>query len=106
MRRSLLGGLGLAAFVACAPHPRPVQRAIAPEIVYVRRAPPAARVEILSPRPGRGYAWVSGNWRWDRDGYFWTQGRWERSPSGRSLWVQGNWQRGDRGWYWTPGHWR
>jgi hypothetical protein len=107
MKIERASGLMLLLVVACAPHRAPParyeNRAVA---VYVRRAPPAMRTEVVPPSPGRDFAWVNGHWRWDRDAYIWTPGRWLRAPSTGLSWVQGRWEHDGRGWYWTPGEWR
>ncbi|HXE60197.1 MAG TPA: YXWGXW repeat-containing protein, partial [Gemmatimonadaceae bacterium] len=54
---------------ACASGPRG-------ERVYVREAPPAERVEVISRSPGPGYVWVAGHWNWDTRQYVWISGRW------------------------------
>src|SRR4051794_36137091 len=88
--------------VACAPRPRHERY----EVVYIERQPPAPRVEVVTAHPGRGFAWVTGFWRYEHGAYMWTPGHWERGPRANSVWVQGSWRRDNRGWYWTPGHWR
>jgi hypothetical protein len=73
------------------------------EAYVVTEAPPAARVESVSYRPG--YVWVSGHyvrdgrhWRWnngyyirDRPNYVYTQPRWERRGRGY-VYVEGSWR--------------
>ncbi len=75
-------------------------------VVYVRRAPPAARVEVVTARPGRRMVWVGGYWAWHRDDYRWIPGRWVAIPDGYHDWVAGRWDHDRRGWFWIEGHWR
>lgn len=82
--------------VACAPR----------GLVYVRTAPPPRHMEERGERPGRGFVWIAGFWRWDHRDYVWVPGHWVRRPYTRALWVPGRWKHGHRGWYWTRGHWR
>lgn len=49
--------------------------------VVVRRPPrPAARIEVVAPRPHHGAAWVKGHWQW-------------RPRAGQWIWVPGHWRR-------------
>jgi len=99
--RAAVTVVALTQLVACAPrHP------LRHQLVYVDREPPAARVEVVTVRPGAEFAWVPGYWRWERNDYAWAPGHWERAPHGRAAWVAGRWRRDRRGWYFAPGHWR
>ncbi len=89
----------LLAAAACAPLPPP-------GVVYVSRRPPPDRVDVVVMRPGPGYAWVRGYWRWDRDDYVWMPGRWVVIERGYRGWAPGRWVHHRRGWYWVEGHWR
>ena len=73
--------------------------------VYVRLAPPPARVEVMSPRPGEIYVWVQGFWTWSDYAYVWSPGRWVRAPHAPAVWIPGEWRKNRRGYYWVPGHW-
>ena len=70
---------------------------------------PSYSVESERPyRPGEGYIWIDGGWRWNfhnhsyihqpgywtspRRGYSYQEGHWQSSPRGKS-WVKGQWQR-------------
>ena len=46
------------------------------EVVYVDRAPPPRRVEIVPARPEREYVWIEGHWAWVSGDYAWRPGRW------------------------------
>ena len=99
--RAGIATVALALLVGCAPrHPARYQ------VVYVTREPPAARVEVVTPRPGVEFVWVPGYWSWERNEYAWAPGHWERAPHARAIWVPGRWRRDRRGWYFSPGHWR
>ena len=74
--------------------------------VYVRSGPPPIRAEVVGVAPGPGYVWVPGYYNYDRGGYVWVGGRWDRPPRVRARWVQGHWQRDRHGWYYVEGHWR
>jgi WXXGXW repeat (2 copies) len=73
--------------------------------VYVRVGPPAARVEVVPPRPGPGYVWRPGYWAW-RHRWVWVGGRYLRGPHPHAAWVPGHWAHRPRGWVWINGHWR
>lgn len=84
---------------ACASSPRG-------ERVYVREAPPAERVEVISRSPGPGYVWVTGHWNWDTRQYVWIPGRWMVPERGYRVWRPGHWAHDRGGWYWIEGRWR
>jgi hypothetical protein len=96
----LLAAVGsLAILTACLPPP--------PRgVVYVRAAPPGARVEVIGTAPGPDYIWIRGYHRWDGAAYVWAPGRWERRPHVRAKWVEGRWVHHRNGWYWVDGHWK
>ena len=102
MKRLTLAALSLAFLMGCASNPRPARY----QVVYVRRPPPAMRVEVVPAPPGPGFGWVGGYWRWDRDAFIWTPGHWEAAPRAHAVWLNGRWRHDRRGWYWVPGHWR
>jgi hypothetical protein len=75
--------------------------------VYVNIRPPAIRIETRSGRPGPGYSWVPGYYRWDGGAYVWVSGRWERPPHRHHRWARGHWaHHRHHGWFWVEGHWR
>ena len=59
--------------------------------VFVR-TPPPRRVAVgpVGRRPGRGFIWTSGYYRWGggRRGYVWVPGRWRRPPRARAVWSR------------------
>jgi hypothetical protein len=70
--------------------------------VYVQTAPPAAIVETVPARPGPGYVWVGGYYRWYGGRYVWTHGYWAHHAG---AWCGGHWHHGYHGYYWVDGHW-
>lgn len=74
--------------------------------VYVRVAPPTAKIETRPPAPGRGYTWTGGYYRWNGNQYVWTTGRWVNPPRAGAVWVPGHWVHGNQGWYWVDGRWK
>lgn len=77
----------------------------ASRVVYVRKAPPAARVEVRTAKPYAGAVWVPGYWRWKGRKYVWTSGRWVKARPGKTF-IKGYWKKTPRGWRYVPGHWR
>ena len=77
----------------------------ASRVVYVRKAPPAARVEVRPARPYAGAVWVAGYWRWNGRNYVWTSGHWVKARRGKTF-TKGHWKKTPRGWRYVPGHWR
>jgi hypothetical protein len=75
-------------------------------IVYVPQGPPRHAREVLAVRPGSGYVWVPGFYRWDNGSYVWNAGAWQQPPRARARWTAGRWRHTRQGWYWTEGRWR
>ena len=73
----VIGGLA-----ACVP-----PRRLGIDVVYVDRAPPPRRVEVIPARPGPEFVWIEGYWAWASPEYVWTPGYWERPPRPRAHWV-------------------
>jgi hypothetical protein len=92
----VIGGLA-----ACVP-----PRRLGIDVVYVDRAPPPRRVEVVPARPGPEFVWIEGHWAWANNDYAWHQGRWERPPRRHAHWVRGRWRKHGHEWYWEPGHWK
>jgi hypothetical protein len=74
--------------------------------VYVRSGPPPLRAEVVARSPGADYVWVPGYYAYERGGYVWVAGHYERPPRARARWVRPHWERDRRGWYFVEGHWR
>jgi hypothetical protein len=68
--------------------------------------PPPPRREVIIPRPGPGFVWRAGFYRYDGRGYVWVPGEWV-SPPRREFrhWVPGHWRRVRDGHVWIEGHW-
>ena len=71
--------------------------------VWVREAPPEARVE---PAPGErhGYQWVPGYWDWRGERHVWHPGAWVRERPGH-VYMQPKWVQRDGRWTLQPGSW-
>ncbi len=68
---------------------------------------PSYGIEIERPaRPGDGYIWIEGGWKWDygRHSYVREPGYWVR-PRPNHSYINGYWQSGPRGKSWVRGHW-
>lgn len=76
------------------------------EVVYVHRAPPPPRTEVIIRSPGPGHVWVAGHWLWRRDDYAWEPGVWVAVRAGAREYVPGQWRHDRYGWYWIEGRWR
>jgi len=75
------------------------------DAVYVKKAPPKARVEVRPARPGKAAVWVQGHWQWSGRKYVWKKGHWNTRPGGKT-WAPGHWEKRPRGHVWVKGHWR
>ncbi len=68
--------------------------------------PPAMMYDRPGPRPGPGFVWVNGFWRWGGARYVWAPGFWTRPPRPHANWVAGGWFGGPRGFSFRAGFWR
>lgn len=104
-RRSLLGGLTLAAGGVILAGPALAQ--LQAEI-YVPAAPPPPRVEAVPVVPAerleREY-WVPGHWTWNGREHVWMEGHYVARPRPRAEWIPGRWEQRPRGWVYVEGHW-
>ncbi|MGH7996143.1 MAG: hypothetical protein ACREFX_07315 [Opitutaceae bacterium] len=101
----VVGALGAgAAFVSC---PLPVNAAFfSIHIGGLSHPPPPPRREMVPPRPGAHYVWVSGYWG-EQDGhYVWIRGYWEHTHRGHTVWIAPRWVRHGHHWEMEKGHWR
>ena len=73
--------------------------------VQVGPPPPPPR-QVIVARPGPGYVWVPGYYRWARGRYVWAPGYWAMPPRPRAIWVPGYWTPRHGGYVWTGGYWR
>jgi hypothetical protein len=71
--------------------------------VFVRVAPPPARVEA-TPAPRHGHVWVPGYWDWRGHRHVWTAGHWERERRGY-VYHEPRWVERNGGWYMERGRW-
>ena len=71
--------------------------------VFVRVAPPAARVEV-APEPRRGYVWVPGYWDWRGHRHVWVNGHWVRERRGYVYYAP-RWVERNGGWYMERERW-
>jgi hypothetical protein len=92
----------LAAIVAAMGFVGSSMPASAQAYIYVQTAPPAPVYETVPARPGPGYVWVGGYYRWNGSTYVWTRGHYVRHAG---AWCGGHWRHGRRGYYWVAGHW-
>jgi hypothetical protein len=75
------------------------------EIRVGHSAPPSARHEHKSPRPGNDYLWLRGSWGWQGNDWAWMPGRWERPDRHGVKWVKARYARDGRAWRYEPAHW-
>ena len=74
-------------------------------VVRVPAAPPVAKVEVRSAKPGAKYTWVAGHWKWNGHGYVWADGHWTKTKK-NSSWKAGHWKKTPQGHVWVSGYWR
>ena len=74
--------------------------------IYVRFGPPRPPREVMMVRPGPGYVWVPGNYRWNGHRHKWRKGYWAMPPRHHSHWVPGYWTPRRSGYIWIEGYWR
>jgi len=78
---------------------------VAPPVVvatYPSSAPPAYKVEQVTPRSG--FVWVRGRWDWRGGKWEWIPGHWEREKANQR-WNDGSWQQQNGNWIWVEGSW-
>jgi WXXGXW repeat (2 copies) len=106
MRNPILAGIALGAMLLAE---GPINQAAA---IFVRTPPPRPRsAAVVGVRPGPGYVWTSGYYRWGRGRrgrgrYVWMPGRWRRPPRSGAIWVAPRWRRGPGGYTFVAGRWR
>lgn len=78
------------------------------EVVVTPPAPPAPRVEVITPQPGPSYVWVPGYWNWDGGTrtYVWRSGQWIVPENPSMVWVPGQWITRSGSYVWVDGHWQ
>jgi hypothetical protein len=97
--------------VACAGLALALLTSCAAERTIVAKAPPPARVETPTRKPGSTVFWQPGHWAWDASKglYYWEAGGWipERT---HELLIPGYWERVEeqgnvQGWAWVEPRW-
>jgi hypothetical protein len=76
--------------------------------IFVERAPPPPRVEVVPVLPPERAArehWQPGYWRWNGHEHVWADGHYVVMPHPRAAWVPGRWEQRPRGWVFIEGHW-
>jgi hypothetical protein len=94
---------GLAVALAAVALPASAQGVYGGNAINV--GPPALVREQIPPRPGRGYVWQAGYWRWNGGRYVWVRGAYVRPPYASAAWIPGHWAHTRYGWVWRRGHW-
>lgn len=74
--------------------------------IFVRIGPPRPPREVMVMRPGPGYVWVPGHYRWAGHRHTWERGYWVMPPRHRTHWVPGYWTPRRGGYVWIEGYWR
>jgi len=74
--------------------------------IVVPYPPPAARAEIIPPKPGERVVWIDGTWIWDRRRWVWQRGRWEVPPTGAHYALSKIVEMPDGSLNWYPGGWQ
>jgi hypothetical protein len=79
-------------------------------VIIAPSAPPAPRVETMSPRPPSStttMSWQGGHWSWNGTNWVWDEGHYVQAPQAQAVWEPGHWQQQPTGGYvWVDGHWR
>lgn len=75
------------------------------DYVVVPYPPPAALVELVSPKPERGAKWVDGQWEWNGRQYQWERGGWLRIPPSVRLAPWDSWYLPDGTLLFAPSRW-
>ena len=76
------------------------------DVVIIRRAPPAPRIEVIAERPSPGHVWLRGHWRYAGQTYVWEPGRWVKPPRRGVVWVEPRWESRNGGYVYIEGFWR
>jgi len=74
--------------------------------IVVRVRPPRVIVERPMPRPGPGYIWTPGYYRWGGARYIWVPGRYVVPPRPGVVWVAPRWIQRNGAWVFVQGYWR
>jgi hypothetical protein len=101
-RRSLFGALVVLAGTGV------VLSATQAQEVYIERAPPPPREEVIPVLPrerAERDVWQPGYWRWNGHEHVWVAGHYVERPRRGAAWVPGHWDHRPRGWVYVEGHW-
>lgn len=101
-RRGLFGGMALAIGAGLIATQSQAQE------IFVERAPPPPRVEVVPVLPPDRAArehWQPGYWRWNGHEHVWVEGHYVVRPRPAAVWVPGRWEQRPRGWVYIDGHW-
>lgn len=97
-----IGWMGFST-MGCASHRTVAQ---SPDVVVVKKRPPALRLEKRTVRPSGTHVWITGHWTWKRGAYRWQKGHWAKPPNRRAVWVPAHWKKQKGGWVYVKGSWR
>jgi hypothetical protein len=73
-----------------------------PAVTGPTSAPPQAKAEPFSPRPG--FVWIEGAWDWRDNKWEWVAGHWERERAGKR-WRPTRWEQREGKWARSDGDW-
>jgi len=80
--------------------------------IFVRTPPPRpVSTRVVGRRPGAGYVWTGGYYRWGRGrwgrpGFVWMPGMWRLPPRSGMVWRSPRWRAGRGGYTFVGGGWR
>ncbi len=74
--------------------------------VRVTIAPPALRLEMVSPAPSPRHQWIAGYWAWRTGRHLWMDGHWTLPPAPGYVWQPASWENRGGAWFYYEGHWR
>jgi hypothetical protein len=106
-RRTLFGGLVLAAGLGTALTAATVTPALADEIIITREPPPLRRevIPVLPRERAEMEVWQPGHWRWNGHEHVWVEGHYAVRPRHGAVWVPAHYDRRPGGWIYVEGHW-
>lgn len=74
------------------------------KIIYLDKAPPAAKPSVPTTPSKVGYVWSPGYWNWNGTDYAWTEGNWIAVVESKK-WNPPTWTQEGTKWYFTAGYW-
>ncbi|PSM30804.1 hypothetical protein BVG81_008640, partial [Haliangium sp. UPWRP_2] len=75
------------------------------QVVRIRVAPPAPRVEVRAVAPSPRHVWIPGYWQWGGQQHVWVAGRYDLPPATGQVWVEERWVNEGGQWVFYQGHW-